>query len=194
MAWSDVLGVVSKVAPSIATALGGPLAGSAVQFGLNALGVKPKDGASTDEKKDVLSAAILGATPEQLLQLRQADIDFQVQMSKIGFENAEALATLTVKDRDSARQREVSVKDYTPRILGYLIVAAFLGIAYGVMFHKMTADSVLAGTIIGYVSAKAEQVVAFYFGSSSAQEHTTTLLSQSSPVPAEPVTVTTTKK
>ena len=115
-------------------------------------------------------------------------------MTKLGFENAEAIAKLAVQDRDSARQREVNIKDWTPRILGYFIVGAFIGIAYGVMFHKMTADSVLAGTIIGYLSAKAEQVVAFYFGSSSAQEHTTTLLSQSSPAPADSVTATATKK
>ena len=45
MAWSDVSGVIAKVAPSIASAIGGPLAGSAVSFGLNALGIKLKDGA-----------------------------------------------------------------------------------------------------------------------------------------------------
>ena len=44
------------------------------------------------------------------------------------------------------------------------------------------AETVLAGTIIGYVSAKCEQVLAYYFGSTKGSARKTELLAKSSPI------------
>lgn len=172
MDWKNLLGTV---APWIGTALGGPLGGMAATAIAEVFGLSEKT-------EDALKQALSGATPEQMLALKAADQQFAVRMQELGFQNVQALEKIAADDRDSARKREASVLDYTPRILAYLIVGGFLGMAYGVLFKQMSADSVLAGTIIGYLSAKAEQVAAYYFGSTAGSARKTELLGKSSPV------------
>jgi hypothetical protein len=164
--WSDVLGVITKVAPSIGSIAGGPVGGIAVSALESALGI----GKSSDDlskRQDSIAAAISGATPEQLLALKQADNDFQAKMTALGFENAKDLESLAVQDRDSARKREASVKDWTPRVLAYAVVFASLGIGYGVLYHKLSADSATVGMIAGFIFREAASVLSYYFGSSS---------------------------
>lgn len=171
MDWKNVIGTV---APWIATALTGPLGGMAVGALADALGL-------SDKTESAIKQALSGATPEQMLAIKQADQNFAVRMQELGFQNVQALEKIAADDRDSARKREISVQDYTPRILAYLIIGGFLGMAYGVLFKQMSADSVLAGTIIGYLSAKAEQVAAYYFGSTAGSRQKTELLANSIP-------------
>lgn len=171
----DWKAVVGTVAPWIATAITGPLGGMAVGALADALGL-------SDKTESAIKQALSGATPEQMLAIKQADQAFATRMQELGFQNIQALEKIAADDRDSARKREMSVQDYTPRILAYLIVGGFLGMAYGVLFKQMSADSVLAGTIIGYLSAKAEQVAAYYFGSTAGSKQKTELLANSVPV------------
>lgn len=172
MDWKNLLGTV---APWIGTALGGPLGGMAATALAEVFGLSEKT-------EDAIKQALSGATPEQMLALKNADQQFALRMQELGFQNVQALEKIAADDRDSARKREAAVMDYTPRILAYLIVGGFLGMAYGVLFKQMSADSVLAGTIIGYLSAKAEQVAAYYFGSTAGSARKTELLGKSSPV------------
>lgn len=152
MNWKSVVG---SVAPTIATALGGPLAGVAVQAIAGALGL-------SDASEERIAAAIAQATPEDLLKIKQAEQQFVVKMRELDVN----LEQLTVEDRKSARQAYVESKDRLVPVLALVIIGAFVGTVAGVLFGTLTVDSVLAGTLIGYLSAKAEQVIAFYFGSS----------------------------
>ncbi|WP_439684873.1 Transmembrane protein [Cupriavidus oxalaticus] len=168
MEWKNLLGTV---APWIGTALGGPLGGMAATAIAEVFGMSEKT-------EDAIKQALSGATPEQMLALKNADQQFALRMQELGFQNVQALEKIAADDRDSARKREAAVLDYTPRILAYLIVGGFLGMAYGVLFKQMNADSVLAGTIIGYLSAKAEQVASYYFGSTAGSAKKSELLAQ----------------
>ena len=51
--------------------------------------------------------------------------------------------------------------------------------AYGVLFMHISVDSALAGTVIGYLSAKAEQVLTYYFGSTIGSKMKTRMLDPS---------------
>lgn len=153
MDWKSVVG---SVAPTIATALGGPLAGVAVQAIAGALGL-------SDASEERIAQAIANATPDDLLKIKQAEQQFIVKMRELEVD----LERLTVEDRKSARQAYVESKDRLVPVLALVIIGAFVGTVAGVLFGTLTVDSVLAGTLIGYLSAKAEQVIAFYFGSSA---------------------------
>jgi len=92
----DIIGKIAGVAPWIASALGGPLVGSAVNVGLKAFGL-----ASTgDPEKDkaAFQGAVEGASPDQLLLLKKADQDFAIQMQALGFKDVEALNQLAVQN------------------------------------------------------------------------------------------------
>ena len=150
--------VVGAVAPTIATALGGPLAGLAVRaVGEAVLG----DGAASE---DDVARALASASPEDMLKLKAAEQAFAVKMRELDVD----LAKMGADDRDSARKREMTVGGMANPMLATLIIGGFLTMtAYLLRFGLPgTVDAALAGTLVGYVSAKAEQVVAYYFGSS----------------------------
>ncbi len=149
---------LKSVAPSLATALLGPLGGVAISFIADKLGIEEKT-------VEAVTDAIQGnkMTAEQVTQIKAAEIDFQkfLKTNEIDLERIHA------GDRDSARKRESAVQDKTTRNLAYLIVGGFLGMVGATLGGWTQVDSVLAGTLIGYLSAKAEQVASYYFGSSS---------------------------
>jgi len=69
--------------------------------------------------------------------------------------------------------------------LALLIVVTFLATAGLTLFGLTKVDSVLAGTLMGYLSAKCEQVVSFYFGSSHSSQSKDTMLYNSTPIKEE---------
>ncbi len=167
----DLLKIVGAVAPSIATAIGGPLGGMAMKVVAEVLGL-PAD----SSEKDV-SKAMAAATPDQLLALKQADQDFAVRMRELDID----LEKIAASDRDSARRREAQVRDWMPRVLAFVVVAGFMATVFLVLLGYVEGmkDPLMAttvGTLIGFVSAKAEQVIAYYFGSSSSSQQKTQLL------------------
>lgn len=182
MEWNDVKTLVARLAPSIAAGLGGPLAGTAVAALEGALGVST-DGSTTD-KQQALAAAISGATPDQLLALKKADQDYQAKMTELGFDNAQDMEKLASGDRDSARKREMDVKDKTPRNLAYLITSGFFGVLAFLMLSKVPAESRdILNIMLGSLGTAWVAAVTYYFGSSAGSAEKTTLLHQS--IPAE---------
>ena len=81
---------LEQVAPTIATALGGPLAGLAVTAISKAIGV------SEDDVEKTMNAGKMSA--DQIVQLKLAEIEFQKQAQELGL-NFEKLA---VDDRKSS--------------------------------------------------------------------------------------------
>jgi hypothetical protein len=169
MDWKAAIGAI---APTVATALGGPLAGLAVDAVGSAFGW-------TDATKEKVEEAFSKGqmTGEQILALKQAEIALVAQEKELGFKFAE----LEFRDRDSARQREVGTQDATNKILAYAVVGGFLAVVGGTLAGWAKVDSVLAGSLIGYLSAKAEQVLAYYFGSTAGSAEKSKLLAQAHP-------------
>ncbi len=169
MDWTTVL---KQLAPTVASAVLGPLGGVAVAALGNILGVSE---ATQDKIADVIKTGQL--TPEQIGELKKLELQYQENERERGFKYSE----LEFKDRDSARSREVATKDNTNKILAFTIIGAFIAMVAGTLLGWAKVDSVLAGTLVGYLSAKAEQVLAYYFGSSSGSAQKTALLAASTP-------------
>jgi hypothetical protein len=73
-------------------------------------------------------------------------------------------------DRDSARKREMEVKDNTNRILAYIITFGFFALIFllATKYVDITGeDKELLYILIGALAAKFSDVFAYYFGSSS---------------------------
>jgi hypothetical protein len=160
---------VKTVAPTVATVLGGPLAGLAVEAVGTAFGWTD---ATKEKVESVLTSGQLSG--DQLLQLKQAELALQAKEQELGFRFAE----LDIRDRESARNREAQVKDNTNKILAYTVVGAFVALVAGTMLGWARVDSALAGTLVGYLSAKAEQVLAYYFGSTKGSADKTAMLAR----------------
>jgi len=161
---------LKQLAPTIATALGGPLAGMAVSAVAKAIGCEP------DEVQGIISSNKLTAEQVASIQLAELELKKQAQSMNLDF------AKLTVEDRKSARDMQIATKSMLVPSLAILIVSAFIGVVIATLGGFAVVDSVLAGTLIGYLSAKAEQVVNFYFGSSAGSKEKTDLLAKAEPV------------
>jgi hypothetical protein len=181
MKWSDILPVLGKLAPTIAAAAGGPLAGTAVTaiegvFGLN------KGTADLTTRQDDVAAAIAGATPDQLLALKKADNDFQVQMAELDFKDAEAIAALNVQDRTSARTREVSTKDLTPRVLAGTVTLGFFAVLLYMLQHDVPATTKdVLNIMLGSLGTAWVGIINYYFGSSSGSAAKTAIMAGKTP-------------
>ena len=155
--WKKILGAV---APTLATAFGGPLAGAAVSALSRA--VLNKDDGTEDE----IAQAVASGNPEILLKLKEADNTFKLEMQRLGVD----LEKLHSQDRDSARKRETSLGGWSNQILAGIIIGGFMAMVAYIIAKGLNIppdQAALIGTLIGYVSAKADQVVSYYFGSSS---------------------------
>jgi hypothetical protein len=179
MKWTDALSVLSKIAPSLASAAGGPLAGSAVTALEGVFGLHPEGDLS--KRQDAVTTALAGATPETLLAVRKADQDYQSRMAELGFADAEALSKLTNEDRDSARKRELAVRDWTPRMLACSVTIGFFGIlGYMSVRSVPTGSKDMLNIMLGSLGAAWIAIVSYYFGSSSESSRKTDLLATGS--------------
>jgi len=174
---TEVLGVLGSVAPMIATALGGPLAGVAVRTVCGALGLPENSPASA------VSAAVMGASPDQLLALKKADNDFAAQMKALDVD----FAKLSQTDIASARQREVSVHDSTPAILAYALTAGFFGLLWLMVFHDVpTGNSAAVNILLGALGTAWMAAMNYFFGSTYGSKSKDAMLFQSVPASSLP--------
>src|SRR5436190_192676 len=90
---------------SAASSLGGPLGTMAAAAVGKALSV---DSVTSDNIADTIAAAT-SKDPDAMLKLKQAEEDFQIQMTKLGFDQAAKIEELQAADRASARAREIAV-------------------------------------------------------------------------------------
>lgn len=172
MDWKNVIGTV---APWIATALTGPLGGMAVGALADVFGL-------TDKTEDAIKQAISGATPEQMLALKQADQQFALRMQELGFQSIKDLETIAAGDRDSARKREMTVQDWTPRVLACAITLGFFTVLTLMMRNELPKEGRDALLImLGALGTSWTAVVSYYFGSTAGSARKTELLGQSAP-------------
>lgn len=172
----DFTTIIKTVAPWIGTALGGPLGGMAVEAASNALGLSDK---TTDSIKQALS----GATPEQMLALKKADQDFQVQMQSLGFKQVTDLETIAAGDRKDARDLQKTTRSPVPAILSILVTLGFFGLLTGMMTGVLKmSDSQALLILLGALGTGWGQVMAYWFGTTHASSEKTQLLARAQPV------------
>ncbi len=169
MDWTKI---IATVAPWIGTAIGGPLGGMAVEAAANALGL-------SDKTVEAVKGAIMGASPETLLALKEADQNFALQMQSLGFQNIKDLESIAAADRDSARKMQMENKSFMPAVITAGILASFAGTLVALLFIPIpTENRDLIIYMIGQLSGFAGSAVAFWLGTTRQSEDKTRMLAQ----------------
>ena len=160
---------LNQIAPGIATALGGPLAGLAVTAISKALGI---------DEKDVQKTIVTGKlSADQLASLKQAEMDLQAKAQELGLD-FEKLAT---DDRKSARDMQINTKSIVPAILAIGVTVGFFAILIGLMTDNVTKSDALL-LMLGSLGTAWTAIVSFYFGSSASSQNKDDLLHRSTPI------------
>lgn len=160
----DWKSLVGTIAPTLATALGGPMAGMAVKAIAGGL-----LGDENATEKDI-ALAMANATPDDLLKLKEADQSFALEMEKLGID----LERIAAGDRDSARNREIATKDNAPKILAGVIVTGFFATLATIAFVPIPTEAQQPiNILLGSLTALLIQVGNYYFGSSAGSKEKT---------------------
>jgi len=168
--------IIKTVAPWIGTALGGPLGGVAVSAIGDALGL-------SDKTESAVKAALSGATPEQMLALKQADQQFALRMQELGFKQLADMEALASGDRKDARDLQKTTRSPIPAVLSVLVTAGYFLVLLGMMMGWLKAgDSQALLLMLGSLSTGWGVVMAFWFGTTRGSEVKTELLAQAPPV------------
>jgi hypothetical protein len=155
---------LKQIAPTIATAMGGPLAGMAVSAISKAIGV--------DESKvgDLISNNKL--TADQIAQVKLAEIELQKQAQDLGL-NFEELA---VDDRKSAREMQVATRSWVPPLLAASVTVGFFGILGMMLLGKVDSNNPAILMMLGSLGTAWTGIIAYYFGSSAGSQAKTEML------------------
>lgn len=165
--WKSLL---RTVAPALATALGGPLAGLAAQAISTAVLGTP------DGTEEEIAAAIQTGGADTLIKLKAANTEFTLQLRKLDLD----LERIANEDRASARQREISTNDvWTPRILAYMLTAGFFSVLAAVMMHGVpdsARDTV--NLLLGSLGTVWLGAMAYYHGTTAGSRAKTEMLAK----------------
>jgi len=161
---------LKQIAPTIATALGGPLAGLAVDAISKAVGIDPKDVTKTIAEGKL--------TADQIAQIKTAELAMAARAQEMGLD----FEKIAVDDRKSARQMQSTTQSWIPGIMAIAVTIGFFGILIGLMTeHFKTSDALML--MLGSLGTAWTGIIAFYFGSSAGSQAKDQLLHKSSPTP-----------
>ena len=168
----DLANLFATLAPTVASALLGPLGGVAVTAISGLLGIEAKPEAIT-------TAFIDGKiTPEQMAELRKLELQYQNEEKERGFKYAE----LEFKDVASARDMQIATKSLVPSVVTFLIIAGFFGILGWMMADETIKDSPPLLIMLGQLSAAFVAVVNYWFGSTQGSHRKDEMLANSQPI------------
>jgi len=165
--------LLKTLAPMIGTALGGPLGGAAAAFIADKLGLEAK---TVEAVSEVLNSGKM--TPEQIAQIKLAEIDFQ----KFLKQNAIELEKVHAEDRGSARAMLAAVRSKVPAWLSFIVTLGYFGILGGMMTNTLEIkDSQALLLMLGSLSTAWGMVMAFWFGTTAGSAQKNELLANSMP-------------
>lgn len=156
MSFTDIL---KTLAPTVASAFMGPLAGPVIAAAGEIFGISEP---TQDKIKAVIESGQM--TGEQVARLKELEITLKGEEAERGFKYAE----LEFKDRDSARQMQIATRSYTPEVLSWLIISATLVLEGYVLTQGIPSQvsDIVAGRVLGTLDTAFVTVLSFWLGSS----------------------------
>lgn len=159
------LSVLKKLAPTVATAVGGPFGGMAVAVLGDALGLKENE----------VEDAILSGNPEVLMKVKESDQTFKVRMRELGIREHE----LHQRDRASAREMAAKLGMWPQVVLSVIYTGGYFWMLYllvsGQWAPPQGSQELVAG-LVGVLTAGVVKVMDFWFGSSVGSKQKTQVM------------------
>lgn len=164
MDWKSIVGTV---APTIATALGGPMAGAAVKF----LGSQFLNDENASEQQ--VAEFVNGANPETLLKIKQADYEFKTQMAKLGVD------VFKIEADDKKNARSEHKQSPMPAILSVTLTCLIAGIVALLFYVDVpTGAKEVLFMLLGVVVKEWGNSMQYWFGTTRSSSEKNALMSK----------------
>ena len=161
---------IESIAPTVASCLGGPLAGLAIEGLSKALGI------DADKVQETINSGKM--TSDQIAALQLAETNLKAKAQELGLD----FEQLAVQDRKSARDMQISTNSFVPPTLSIMIVVAWSAVQYFLLTHVIDPSMrELIARVLGTLDGALMLVLSFYFGSSSGSQAKDTMLHNSTP-------------
>ena len=153
MKFDAIKGLIGDLAPTLGAALGGPVGGAAATMLADVLGCDP-----TPQK---IEKALQQATPEQLAEIKKAELDFEVRMKELEVD------VFALETKDIQHARDSFSEDWTARAIAILSILLFGGYVLLVTLQPADDNDLnVVNLVLGYLGGIVSSVVSFYFGAS----------------------------
>jgi len=153
MKFDAIKGLIGDLAPTLGAALGGPVGGAAATMLADVLGCDP-----TPQK---IEKALQQATPEQLAEIKKAELDFEVRMKELEVD------VFALETKDMQHARDAFQEDWTARAIALLSILLFGGYVLLVTLQPADDNDLnVVNLVLGYLGGIVSSVVSFYFGAS----------------------------
>jgi hypothetical protein len=153
MKFDAIKSLVGDLAPTLGAALGGPVGGAAAGMIAQVLGCEP-----TPQK---IEKALQTATPEQLAEIKKAELDFEVRMKELEVD------VFALETKDIQHARESFSEDWTARSIAIISILLFGGYVFLVTLQPADDNDLnVVNLVLGYLGGIVSSVVSFYFGAS----------------------------
>lgn len=152
MKWDSIKNLVGAVAPTIGSAIGGPVGAGAGKILAQVLGVPAEPQA--------VQKALSEATPEQLAEIKKADLAYKTRLAELEVDIFE------LENADRASARDMAKGDWTPKVLALLAFLFFGGYVTVVTISPYEQNEAIINLVLGYLGGIVSAVVSFYFGAS----------------------------
>jgi hypothetical protein len=169
MNWLDT---VRKIAPTVASVLGGPAAGMAVSALGSILGV-------AEPTQDKIATMIEDAqlTADHLAEIRKLELQYQNDEKERGFKYEE----LATDDRKSARDMQMATHSVWPGILSAITTLAVLGVIAARMMGQSLPNDPTTVQLIGSLTTGWGMALAYWFGTTRSSSEKNAYLANSAP-------------
>ena len=157
-------------APTIASALLGPLGGIAVAAIGKIIGV---DNATVTEVARAFENGKI--TPDQLAEIKKLELEYQNEEAERGFKYAD----LEFRDRDSARQMQMATDSNMPAMLTLIITFGFFGVLGWMLYDDTVSNSTPLLIMLGSLGTSWTAACAFWFGTTQGSKRKDVLLANS---------------
>ena len=161
------------LAPTVASALLGPLGGVAVAAIGKIIGV---DASSVTALTKSFEEGKI--TPEQVAEIKKLELAYQNEEKERGFKYVDR----EFKDKDSARQMQMETRSSTPTVLTYIITLGFFGILVWMLHDDTAVNSPPIMIMLGSLGTAWTGCISFWFGTTQGSQNKDKLLANSTPL------------
>lgn len=170
----DFQKLLGQVAPWLCAAATGNVP-ALITMSANAIG--SAIGSNVKPTVEAIGTAITGATPEQMLAIKNADNDFAIKMQALGFQDIETLQKIAADDRASARTMQISTRSNMPAVISVLVlILAALGEGALLRGYEPHIAAELVGRILGTLDSAVIMVLSFWLGTTNESGRKTEIL------------------